>query len=326
MNVIAGIAEFQAVAASLVHGEHRLHRLHRKSFAVERPLIEPVECGVVLDDGHLDRLVRLRQLAGGLAEARVIPAKWFGLGPLRLALHSCVFDDDAHTMPTIVVVEIAHHPYTGMIHLNDGADAFGRAEPQHWDLSGRRNGIAVERHHSKDVARQSEASDLACTCIQDVHENALAPLDAERIARPKHLAVDAESLVADFIPFALFLCFLVGAFPHLLQFLDRFTGEKVHRYIAAAAEGSSEFLHHQKDLTVIRPGTAVRLNVERSGLAGVGAAVQVPAGDYMGVIETKARGLRYERNAAHAVCRDKWRTLFCGTVNVARNILPVPMH
>jgi len=74
-----------------------------------------------------------------------------------------------------------------MIHLDDGGNAFGRAEPQHWDLRGRRDGIAVERHHPKDVARESEASDLTGAGVQYVKQDALALLNSDRITGPSIL-------------------------------------------------------------------------------------------------------------------------------------------
>ena len=57
MDVVTGVAEFQPVPAPIMHRVHRLHGVHRKGLAVERPLIEAVEGRVVLDDRHFDRLV-----------------------------------------------------------------------------------------------------------------------------------------------------------------------------------------------------------------------------------------------------------------------------
>ena len=43
MDVVAGVAELQPVAASLMHGVHRLHRVHRERFAIEGPPVEAVD-------------------------------------------------------------------------------------------------------------------------------------------------------------------------------------------------------------------------------------------------------------------------------------------
>src|ERR1700679_1899238 len=101
-------------------------------------------------------------------------------------------------MPTIVVVKIAHHPHTGMIHFDDGGNAFGCAEPQHRHLGGSRYWIAIERHDPKDVPRKSEASDFTGAGVQYVKQDTLALLNSDRITGPQHFAIDAESLVTDF--------------------------------------------------------------------------------------------------------------------------------
>ena len=101
---------------------------------------------------------------------------------MRPALLPRVLDHHAHAVPAIVIVEIAHHPHAGMIHLNDGGDALGRAEPEHRNLGRRRHGITVERDDTKGVAGQGEAADLASTGIQYMEQDALALLDPERIA------------------------------------------------------------------------------------------------------------------------------------------------
>ena len=46
----------------------------------------------------------------------------------------------------------------------------------------------------------------------------------------------------------------------------------------------------------------------------------------MSVVETKTRGLRHEGNAAHAVCRNVWRALLGGAINIDGNKLAVPVE
>ena len=86
-----------------------------------------------------------------------------------------------------------------------------------------------------------------------------------------------------------------------------------------------ELLHHQEDLAVIGAGIVLRLDVDRSRLARVGAAVEVAPGHDMRVIEAEARGLRHEGDPAHAVRRHERRAFLGRAVHVARDHLPVPM-
>src|ERR1700677_972826 len=254
MDVITRVTELEPVAASLMHGHHRFHRLNRKGFAVERPLIEAVKCRIALDDRHLDRLVGWSRWGVDLSKTGVIPMEGLRLDPLGFPSTSRVLDDHAHSMPPIVLVQITEYPYAWLIHVNDGGDALGRAEPEHRDLRRRRNRITVQRHDAKDMAGQREASDLACAGIQHVHQDALARFDAQGFAKPKHLAVDGKTLVADFEAFGLLFRRLIGALPDLLQFADRIAREEVHRHVTATAEGGAKLLHDEKDFTVVGSG------------------------------------------------------------------------
>src|SRR5450755_2065264 len=116
VDVIAGVAEFQPVAAPLVHRVHRLHGLHREGLAVEGPLIEAAERGVALDDRHLDRLVGWGWFSVRLAELSVIPTEGLRRHPLWVPRLSGVFNDDTHTVAAIVIGEIAQYPHAGLLH------------------------------------------------------------------------------------------------------------------------------------------------------------------------------------------------------------------
>ena len=190
----------------------------------------------MLDDGHLDRLVWCRGRRLGLAEQRVVPTKWPGLGPLRLALSVRVFDDDAHPVCAVVVSEIAHQPHARMRHLDDRGDALRRAQPQDRHVRRRRDGIAVERDDAKHVTGQRQAADFGRTGIQHVEQHALSLLHADRVAMAEHLAVDAEEFVACLEALGCSLLSSSAAFPDLLQRFERCAGEHVHRHVAAAAE------------------------------------------------------------------------------------------
>ena len=104
----------------------------------------------------------------------------------------------------------------------------------------------------------------------------------------KHAAIDAEEVVAHFEAFGFFLRFLVGGVAHLLQRLEGSTGQHVHRHVAATAKGWRELLHHQKDFAIVSAGIVLRLDVDRSGLARVRAAIEVALGRDMRMVETEA--------------------------------------
>src|SRR6516162_7951479 len=267
MDIVARVSEFQTIPPPLMHRVHRLQGLHRKSFAVEGPLVETVERAVVLDDRHLDRLVGGDGRAIRLAKLRVIPAERFWLDPLRLALLRRVFDDNPHPMSPVVIRQIAHHQYAGMLHFDECRDAFSGPQPEHWYVRLCWHGIAVERDNPKEMPRQGEAADLGRARIEHMEHHAFARLHADRLTVPEHPTIDAKQLVAHFETLGLLLRFLVGGPPDLLQRLDGSTGEHVHCQITPAAEGWRELLHDQKNLAVIGAEVALRFDIDGPGLA-----------------------------------------------------------
>src|SRR5262245_616854 len=96
MNVVAGIAKFQAVAATSVDGVGRFHGLHGKWLAVEQPLIEAVELAIVLEDLNFDGLIGLSGVRIDLAKQGVVPPVRLWRDLPRLAFFSCILDDNAH--------------------------------------------------------------------------------------------------------------------------------------------------------------------------------------------------------------------------------------
>src|SRR5580704_13652739 len=112
VNIVAGVAEFKAIAATFLYFIHWLHGSHGEGLAVDGPLIEATQRRIVFDNGHLDGLVGNHRRAG-LAEAGIIPFErpWFP--PARFAFFAVISDDDAHAVTAVVIVKIAHHPYAG---------------------------------------------------------------------------------------------------------------------------------------------------------------------------------------------------------------------
>src|SRR5262245_6599400 len=102
VDVVAGVAHAQPVAAALPYAEHWLHLLHRERDSVDGPDVEAIVRGVVLGKRHLNRFIR-GPLGTRFAEARVIPMEWCRRQPNGLALAPGVLDDDAHAALAIVV-------------------------------------------------------------------------------------------------------------------------------------------------------------------------------------------------------------------------------
>src|SRR5580700_9034453 len=92
MNVVAGVAELEPVTAPLMHGEGRLHSVHGESCAIEEPLVEAVERGVMFYHHDLECFVRRFRNRDGFSEDRVVPFVWLRLAPLRLTGGVRIFD------------------------------------------------------------------------------------------------------------------------------------------------------------------------------------------------------------------------------------------
>src|SRR5271165_911324 len=129
VDVVAGIAHSNAVALALMKMKRRRrhHLVHRVGNAVDGPLIEAVERGVLLFEEHVEYFVRCRGCGGGIAEVRVVPLERLRWNPLWLALIAGVLNHDAHTMVTVVISQVSHDPDSGMIHFYNGGDALRRA-------------------------------------------------------------------------------------------------------------------------------------------------------------------------------------------------------
>src|ERR1039458_8944402 len=80
VDVITRIAHANAVALALVQmeGRRRHHLLPGIRHAVDGPLIESVERGVLLFEDHVQHLVRLGGRDARIAKVGVIPLKDFG--------------------------------------------------------------------------------------------------------------------------------------------------------------------------------------------------------------------------------------------------------
>ena len=142
---------------------------------------------------------------------------------------------------------------------------------------------------------------------------------------PKHATIDSEQLVADLKALRLYLRLRIRRFPYLLQLCEGSAVQHVHRHIAAPAERWRELLQDQEDLAIIGAWIVPRLNVNRPGLTGIRAAIQVASGYDMRVIKAQAGRFRYECDPPRAVRRHKRRAFLGCAVHIAGDHLSVPV-
>ncbi len=158
-----------------------------------------------------------------------------------------------------------------------------------------------------------------------MEQNTLTLLDADRIAVPQHLAVNAEEIVADFVTLGAVELF-IGLFADVLQLPDRSAGKKIHLHVAALAERRQELLERQEDLAIVGTRIVRRLDIDRAGLPSVGPETEIIHRNDMGVVETESRWLRHKGDAAHAVGWNVRRALLSGAININGNELAVPVE
>ena len=68
----------------------------------------------------------------------------------------------------IVVAGVAQDPDSWMVHGHDRRNSLCRSQPQHRNFGGIRNRITIQRHHLKNMPRQSQAADLRRAGIEDM--------------------------------------------------------------------------------------------------------------------------------------------------------------
>src|SRR5579862_6048472 len=153
----------------------RLHAATPEGDVVNRPKIKSVLRRVLLGESHRDSFVR-RGGCLGIREAGVVPVKRLGGRPDGLAFLAGILHDDAHAVAAIIIGEVAHDPYSGMIHLNDSGDALRGSEPEHRNGGGMWHGIAIERDHFERMSRQRQAANFCRASIQNMKEDALTLL------------------------------------------------------------------------------------------------------------------------------------------------------
>ena len=185
MDIVAGIAHANAVALALLADEKTRGRRLRSSgrqtpLMVQRlkPSSAAFSLAKVISIGFVGR----GRDGAGLGEARIVPAKRRRRDPCGFARAASVFNDDAHAVAAVVVVEIAQNPDAGMIHLHDGGDALGGSQPKHRNLRGIRHRIAIERDDFETCGRAERGCEFPWRC-RSGRETARARLASRGSAR-----------------------------------------------------------------------------------------------------------------------------------------------
>ena len=180
-----------------------------------------------------------------------------------------------------------------MIHLDDGGNALGCAQPEDGNIDGIRHGIAIERNNPEGVTGKREAANLGGAAVQHMKQDALALLHAHGLSVAEHAAVDGEGVVADLV--ALRHAFGERGFHRRLAlFFERLHAggrrKGVHGHVSAAAEGGLEFFQDEEDFAIVTARLVLGLDVDRSDLSAVLAGGEIGSGAIVRVVEAKARG------------------------------------
>jgi len=68
----------------------------------------------------------------------------------------------------VIIRQIAHDPNARMVHLDDGGDPFGRAQPKPWDARRLGKHVSIQGNDHEAVSGQGEAADFGRASIQHV--------------------------------------------------------------------------------------------------------------------------------------------------------------
>ena len=128
-GVIVGAAVFEEEAIALASNERGGVGVWER-LAVDEPVIEITVAG----EFGLEDKRDFNDIGVGwrwwhrLGELEVVPYKAGWLLPLLLAGAACVLDDDAHAEGHDTLADFAENPDAEVVHLDEGADAFGGRE------------------------------------------------------------------------------------------------------------------------------------------------------------------------------------------------------
>src|SRR5580658_7930413 len=119
------------------------------------------------------------------------------------------------------------------------------------------------------MAGQRQTTNLGCTSVQDMKEDALALLHSYGLAVSQHAAIDGERAIADLVS----LRHTLGQ-RHLHRRLTlffqgfHFSGrrQEIHRHVSATTERGLKLFQREKHFAVIISWLMLGLNVNRANL------------------------------------------------------------
>ena len=184
-----------------------------------------------------------------------------------------------------------------MVHFHQRADSLGGRQAKHGDQLRLGYLVAIERDHLELMPGKSNPMHFRRARVQDLKKNLLAGLYPQRLAEAQHAAVDGGDVVG-----------------------------WVHGAIGARQQRGVPVMQRQEDFLVIAPWVVAWFDEQKSVLPGVLAAMEIFAGKDVGVIPAKARGTGGKGVTRLAACRDRWCTLFHGTVDLGGQKEAMPMN
>jgi hypothetical protein len=107
MNIFSCVTHVESVPLVTNKVKQRLHLHHGESDPVDRKLIEAVAYSDARREGHLYRCIWFRRGDIRPTKAPIIPARWLGRQPYRLAVPLSVFDDNPEPPSTALGIDIA---------------------------------------------------------------------------------------------------------------------------------------------------------------------------------------------------------------------------
>ncbi len=135
--------------------------------------------------------------------------------------------------------------------------------------------------------------------VQNPEHHALAGLDANRLAMPQRVTVDGIPFIGDF---------------------------QATFCIAHGGEVRIPAVERQEHFGIERAGLFFGINVQKSELARVRCAIQIPSRHGVSVIPARPDRLRRESISSHAVRWNHGRTFFHRPIDIRRDPQPMPMH
>ena len=294
--VAAGVLELEPIALAM---NERSGAGCGPGFAVDHPVVGRAVSGEpgFEDERDVDYVSVAGRRGGARGEDAVIPDDSVGLLPCGFAGAPGVFDDNAHAGGLDVLAHLAQNPDAGIVHFDDGADALGGGQAQHGNGLGIGNWIAVESDDAELVTCERDPMLLGRTGVEDVQEDALSVLDAQRFAKTEDTAVDGGKSIFG-----------------------------IHRTVSAAGHLAFPVVKGEEEFLVVVAGVVAGLDEQKAMLAGVLRLFEVCAGEGVGVVPAEACRAGRVGIARLAAGGDHRRAFFHGAIDIGRQKETVPMN